>query len=507
MRFNKRARVTALALVASVALAGCTPSGPDDSNGGEEQTLRLAVQAPPTSFAIGGWGGGEAYLFLSVYDTILQRAVDGEIEPAIAESWNYSEDSTVLTFDIRDGMEFSDGNPVDAEAVAASLDAARQSPALSGQMSSIAAIEATDESTVVMTLSKPDAALVPLLTGIAGAIGSPEVLTDESSQLEPVGSGAYVLDQDGTTVGSKYTLTRNDDNWNAAAYPYETIEFQVIPDPTAVQNGLKSGQLDFAGVAEDLLSQFPEDKFTTGNSNPQAVGALWLVDREGTIVPALADVRVRQAINLALDRDLITSSLNAGSSTATNQVYSPLGDAFREDLLETYAYDLDEARSLMEDAGYGDGFSVTMPSTSISTTYESTITQMLGEIGVVVTWESVPFQDFYAKVLGGSYGMFYMFNGLSGSDAQDTLASLQGLFNPFSSTTPELQELIDSANAASLADQGEAFGAVNEYFVDEAWYAPIASVTGFYVTTKDVTFTPPLVGSQTIRPFAPAGSN
>lgn len=508
MKLSTRIRVAAVATVALVglALAGCSSSAPESGSEPEgPQSLQLSLNAPPANFQIGNWSGGDSTLFISVYDTLLQAEVDGSITPGLAESYEYSDDRLTLTFTLRSGSTFTDGTPVNAAAVAASLEASRVGSTTAGLLTSIASIDTPDETTVVLTLSEPDASIVPLLTGIAGGIGSPEVLTAESSQLTPVGSGPYVLDEAKTTVGSSYALTKNEDYWNADAYPYDTVTFTIIQDPTAVQNALQTGQLDYAGVpSADVVKQFDSSKFVSGNNRPGTVAALWLVDREGAIVPALGDVRVRQAINLALDRDGIAAALNPGTNTATNQVFNPNGEAFSEELLDTYAFNLDEAKALMAEAGYADGFEITMPSTVVSTTYESVLTQALGDIGISVTWETVPFQDFYAKVYGGNYGMFFMMNGLSSADAQDANAVLSTVFNPFQSTTPELEELLATANSSTEEEQGAAFRAVNEYLVDEAWFAPVSTIGGFYVHSNAVDYTPPFVFGQTVKPWSPA---
>ena len=506
MKFSRRSQIAAAAIAAAMALTGCS-SGGETGSPDQDLALNLSIQSPPSNFSIGNWSGGDATLFLSVYDSLVSLDLEGQIVPSIATSWKYSDDGKTLTFALRAGMNFTDGTPVDAAAVAASLNAALKGASSSAQLGAVAEVEAPDDSTVVLTLSRPDASLLPSLAGVSGGVGATDDLTAESSKLEPVGSGAYLLDKAKTTVGSLYTLTRNPDNWNVDAYPYETVSIRVIQDSTAAQNALKTGQLDFAGITPDLVSQFPTNEFTSGTSLPTAVGALWLVDRAGTIVPALADLRVRQAINMAVDRETIATNLTPGSSTASNQVLSPSGLAFDDDALDTYSYDLDAARDLMADAGYADGFDVTMPSTPISTLYDSTVSQQLADIGIRVTYENVPFQDFYSKVFAGNYGMFFMYNGFSGSDAQDVNASLQGLFNPFNSTSEELQTLIDAANAAPADEQGAAFRAVNNFFIDEAWFSPVSYATGTWVASNDLTYTPPVVGSQNVLPFRPATSN
>ena len=494
--------------VLGLGLAGCSSGNGSSSgsSGAEVTTLRLPLQAVPASLAVGGEGGGDSTLLLSVYDTIVRRGLDGAVTPGVAESWEYSDDRLTLTLTIRSGMTFSNGEAVDAAAVAASLEATRKGTSTASFISSISDVKASDASTVVVTLSRPDAALLPNLATGSGAVGAPSVLTAESSKLDPVGSGPYTIDKAASTAGALYSLKRNPNYWNVAAYPFETVEFRFMQDPVAVQNALLANQLDWANITLDQVGSFDTSKFTTGVSLPQAFGAVWLPDQAGNIIPALADVRVRQAINMAFDRDLIATSLNAGSSHPSNQVFSPLGEAFSEELLATNSFNVDGAKKLMADAGYASGFAVTMPSTPISVQYEATITQGLGDIGITVTWESVTLQDFYQKVFTGTYGMFFMFNGFAGSDPQDAASSLTGLFNPFQTMTPELQSLLDAANAAPEDQQAAAYRAVNEYLVDEAWTSPIVYATGSFVTTKGVTYTPPVVAGQSLLPFAPAGS-
>ena len=510
MRTKLAIRAAAVTFVAAFALAGCSSGGGSSQNnaGQVDRTLQLAISAPPSNFSIGNWSGGDATLFNSVYEDVLGLSVDGKVEPGIAESWEYNSDRTQLTLHIRKGMKFTDDTPVDAQAVVASLEVARKGASTSQNLSTVTSVKATDGSTVVVALSQPDAALLPSLASTVGAVGATKVLTAESSKLEPVGSGPYVLDKSQTTVGSTYTLVRNDGNWNAKAYPFKKVVVKVIPDATAAQNALRSGQLDVLPAAgtKETVAQFPQGQFTTGENKATAFGALWIVDREGKLVPALKDSRVREAINLVFDRDSIAKNLTGPGSAPTNQVFSPSGQAFSTDLLSKTPYDLDKARKLMAEAGYADGFTVTMPSTPVSTTFESTLTQSLSDIGIKVKWETVPFQDFYPKVFGGNYGMFFMYNGYSGSDAQDVKASLSGIFNPSKNTTPELQKLLAAANSASEADQGAAFRAVNNYLVEQSWNAPLNSTSGYYVASNKVKYTPPVSYGQNVKPYAPADS-
>ncbi|MFD1716101.1 ABC transporter substrate-binding protein [Amnibacterium flavum] len=500
MNGTRRKVMIAAVLISAGALSGCSAS-PNSAEG--EKVLRLSLQAPPGSFAV-GYDSGDAIILQTVYDTLLDTAVDGSIVEGVADEWSYDDTLTELSFHIRPGQSFTDGEDLDAAAVAASLEASRVGPSTASRLLSVSSVEAPDDETVVVRLSEPDGALISNLADVPGAVGAPSSLGTESAQTEPIGSGPYSLDPQLTTTGAKYVLVKNDENWNADAYPFDRVEFQVIADQTAALSAVRADQLDFAYLpSSDLLTQFDDPRYTTGTTPPSSLSVLWLADRGGEVVPALGDVRVRRAINLALDREGIAAAINPGLSAPTAQVVNPAGGAWSDALNETYPYDVDEARALLTEAGYPDGFAVTMPSTFASIQYEPIVTQSLADIGITVTWETVPFQDFYTKVFTKTYAMFLMGNLFRSSDAIDLNNSTVSVFNPFGTTNPEYEALLTQANASQAED---AFEPLNEYLVNEAWFAPITTAGGAYVVSSKIAFTPPKVLSSSIQPWTPAAS-
>src|SRR6195952_4392430 len=121
MKITRVIRAAAALAIAGLALTACSSGGGQKS--ASDAALNISISAPPSNFQIGAWSGGEAYLYTGVYDTILRQNNDGSIAPEIAKTWGYSADHKTLTLHIRSGMKFTDGTPVDAKAVAASLDA------------------------------------------------------------------------------------------------------------------------------------------------------------------------------------------------------------------------------------------------------------------------------------------------------------------------------------------------------------------------------------------------
>ncbi|SDZ49214.1 ABC transporter substrate-binding protein [Herbiconiux ginsengi] len=508
MKFSRLAASVGIFAALTASVSGCSPSAPADVDQPSDHVLTLSMPAAPPSLAVGSLDQGvSSYVWASVYDSLLTRDLSGAVQPSVAEEYAVADDGLTLTFTIRDGMKFSTGEPVDAEAVADSLTFSSTAPATSAAFASVASIEATDESTVTLSLSRPDTALPYQLAQAAGVIGEPSTLGSETAALDPVGSGPYVLDNDATTDGSTYTLELRPDYWNADAYSFKKVIVSVIADATAQQNALQAGQLDFMSLANPAQGEsLTAAGFTVQETAPVAWGAIVIADRAGEIQPALGDVRVRQAINLAVDRDAIVEKLLAGVGAPTEQIFDPGSGAYDADLDGTYAYDLAEAKALMEEAGYADGFTVSMPSSVLSQTMEPTLTQQLGEIGITVEWKPVPF-DQVVSVLGSkTYPMYWFINGYNVPQivTNDTLTPT-GYLNPFGATDPELTALLETAADASAEDADTAYRAVNQWSVDNAWFAPLYAYAQLVVTSKAVTFTPRTVaGLLTVEQFQPA---
>ncbi len=165
---------------------------------------------------------------------------------------------------------------------------------------------------------------------------------------------------------------------------------------------------------------------------------LLLADRGGQVQPALADVRVRQAINLAFDRQQIVDAVFSGYALATDESFNLNGEAFNEDVMGTYSFDPEAARDLLAEAGYADGFTLTMPSTVISTNFEPFITQALSDIGITTVWEPVPPANIASSVASGQYPAVVWIEGTNAAGRE--FANYFGpnaFLNPFKWQDPE----------------------------------------------------------------------
>ncbi|UGQ11171.1 ABC transporter substrate-binding protein [Yinghuangia sp. ASG 101] len=491
-RSRRIRRYTPVAVLTSCVLlvtAGC--GGSTDNSAAGTDMLSLAVLGTPNSFDVTQLADGQqAYVWGSVYDTLLYADNKGQIQPNAAESWSYSEDGRTLALKLRTGMKFSNSHVVNAGVVKASLDHVRATPGTQqNALGSIETIEAPDETTIVLKLKHPDASLLPSLTMGAGAVADPATMKDPSAALNPIGSGPYVLDKS-TVNGSTYVLKKRKDYWNAAAYPFDTVEVKVMGDRTAAVNALQAGQLNAGTVESTQVDQVKSAGFGVTVVPATSVGTLVLADRDGTVVKPLGDLRVRQAINMAFDRQKMATQFLRGVGQPTEQIVNPKSPSHDPALDTTYPYDPAAAKRLLAEAGYPDGFSVTMPSLFFSKPFEPTIAQALKDIGINVTWEPVPAQNNTIALTSGKYAMYFTADGL-GAVAKDfkNYFSPEGYRNPFHTQNTEISGLLQKASAEQdPATAAEAFKQVNAYGTKNAWYAPVFYVGTSWVTKKGITY-------------------
>jgi len=501
----KRATAAVATAVLALSLAACssdTKESPDSTgdqtstNGSQQPAadhdLSVAIQVAPNSFDPAQLNDGQqAFVWGSILDTLLVRENGtGELKPNAAESWSYNEDGTQLTIKLRTGMTFSSGDPVTAESVRATMQRTIDTPGITqGKFAKVSGVSAPDDTTLVIDFSSFDPAFLPYLAQSAGAIGDPATLNDERTATDPVGSGPYTLDTAKTVAGNTYVLERRDDYWNAEAFPFSRVTISVMPDPTAQFNALQSGQINAAQIRGEMLAPIKNDpSYTQTQVDAQAVMTLNIFDRAGEAFPELGDVRVRQAMSMAFDRETIVSKLLGGQGTVAGQMFSPLGKVFEDSLNNKYPYDPEQAKKLLAEAGYPNGFTLKIPSTYVTTAFEPTITQLLGAIGITLDWVAVPPQQAQSVTQSGEFGITFQAIGLS-SDASTAsdFYSENGFNNPRHFTDPKLAEIFGKINttvdpAASLPYYQE----LNEYAIDQAFLVPIAFSSGIWVTRDGV---------------------
>jgi len=290
-----------------------------------------------------------------IYDTLTQLSPTGQLEPGLAQSWSFS--GTSLTIHLRPNVKFSDGTPVDANAVKASVLHVKTSP-LRTSLEVIKSITVVDPLTLQFQLTTPTAAdLLYAWNDLDGMVIAPSALNTAGSH--PVGSGPYVL---ASASNSEIVLKKNPNYWNAAAYQPAEIDFiQVGTGPPSIA-ALKAGSIDMTTFQPESLPVVKGDP-TLGYDLQPSHSYMTIEFRLDT--PPVNNQLVREAINYAVNRQEINNVVLGGTGILTDETFAPNQPvAFNPSVAQEYTYNPTKARQLLAQAGYPNGvtFSLVIPS-------------------------------------------------------------------------------------------------------------------------------------------------
>jgi peptide/nickel transport system substrate-binding protein len=508
MKFGPKYAAMAAIAAATIALTACGGGGTagDGAAGAPATTLTLAsLQDLKTFDPTDAHIGHTMPFYQAAYDTLIRRAPDGKLDPMLATSWEYNKDQTVLTLKLRTDVTFSDGTKFDAAAAKANLDHFKTANGQdSYQGASIKSVAVADAATVAITLNSPDPAFTYYLTQALGLQASPKAIGTAGIKTAPDGSGPYVFDAKDSVKGSQYVFTKRSGYWDKDLQKFDKITIKYLVDLTARTNALVSGQVD-AGLLDPKTAKQAEAAGMVVHKNQTDWQGLLLFDRDGKLNPALANVKVRQAINYAFDRKTILEQQYLGEGTVTNQVFGPSSGAFVQDLDNTYPFDPAKAKALLAEAGYANGFTLKIPVFSGYESIVAVITQQLGDIGIKVQAETLPPGNLIPDLAAGKFAAapFQLYQGEPWV-AINQMVSTTALYNPFKSQTPELTTLIGAVQNAG-EQSGEKAKAVNDYITKNAWFAPLFRVNQMYFSNKKIDVTPQLQQAvPSIYNYAPA---
>jgi peptide/nickel transport system substrate-binding protein len=492
------AAVSAALILVVVGCGGSGSSGSAASSGAGQRggTLTLAPVVAPQPWDLKDAGlGNNAQYYQPVYDPLLRLDAKGNPVANLATAWKYDKTQTKLTLTLKSGVKFTDGTAFDAAAVKANLEHTKTGAnAAAGQIKSIDSVQVVNPTTVTVTLTGPDPALVPSLANVGGMMASPKAIADGALKRGPVGTGPYTLDPSATTAGSQYTYVRNPNYWNAQAFPFDKIVLKPLTDPTAILNALRSGQINGAlmtnvkNAAPAKAAGLTVNRITTGD-----VDGVFIWDRGGKMVPALGSVKVRQALNYAFDRDAILKTVKQGYGEPTTQVFNQATAAFDSSLDSNYSYDPARAKQLLAEAGYSNGFDVTVPDVSpANPDGQAAMEQQLKDIGVRVKLDKIPPTQLLDALLAGKYPMsWFSLGSFSPWDTISKQLQKNSPWNPLKYTDAKAQALIDKAQSTAPGPAQDAlYKQLNDYTVEQAWNAPWTQVQAAYVTTKGIEVTP-----------------
>ncbi|GAK04877.1 oligopeptide ABC transporter, periplasmic oligopeptide-binding protein OppA [Geomicrobium sp. JCM 19037] len=356
----------------AVLLAGCTsdPGDVDESAAGSDDQGEVAsgdnfvmavssdIDTLDPHFAT---DVPSSQVTTNIYETLVEHDENMEVVPALAESFEIIDDLT-WEFNIREGVTFHDGEPLDAEAVVTSFDRLFDPDELKPRANMFELVEdviAVDDYTVHFELSEPFASLDDHLTHSAAAIISPQAIEDHNNGdlllgTEAYGTGPFQLEH--WEQGNAIDLGKNDDYWGDEPQ-VSTVSFNVVPEQSTRMGMLDQGEVHFIDQIE------PANAASVDNIN----GASLLSQEQlgfqsiafNTEVEPFDDPDVRRALAMAIDREAIVEGLYSGYGQVAKGPLSPITFGYSEDT-EAIEHDLDAAADLLAEAGYEDGFSATL---------------------------------------------------------------------------------------------------------------------------------------------------
>ena len=385
---------------------------------------------------------GEMYAQEMLYETLVNITADG-YEGCLAESWDISEDGKIYTFHIRDGVKFSDGEVCDANAIKANFDAIIENKdrhTWLEMMNLLVGVSAPDNKTFVIELSEP---YYPLLTELGVtrpfAMISPKAMKDGSTKdgvNAYIGTGPYVLTD---FVTDEYAVFEANENYWGEQPKIKKITVKVIPDNQTRILALEKGEIDMIFgknmIDADAINQYTgNDKFTVSLSDPTSTRQIVL----NTTRDVLADKEVRQALQHATNKQTISEGIFYGLEQPADTLFAKTVPYCDIDL-EPYAYDVELAQSMLDEAGWvvgsdkirekdGQKLNIDLLYNSDSVTEKAIAEYLQSEyqkIGIALNIHGEEEQSYRDNMKAGNFDMVFNICWCTPYDPQSSLAAMR----------------------------------------------------------------------------------
>ncbi|MDB5452482.1 MAG: transporter permease subunit, partial [Caulobacteraceae bacterium] len=362
-------------------------------------TLRLAMPLEPPNLdpTAGAAAAIDEVVYGNVFEGLVRIGPTGQVEPALAESWEISPDGRIYLFHLRRNVRFHDGSPFDASVVKFSLDRARSADSANAQKAyfePIERVEVVDPATVRLVLSHPSSSLIYVLGWGDAVMVSPASAAGNAAH--PVGTGPFKFTS--WRRGDSIELVRNPAYWGPQPRLARVV-FRFISDPTAAYAAIKAGNIDAYPnfpAPENLaeLSRDPRFRVVVGATEGETILAL------NNAKPPFNDLRVRRALAYAVDRKAILDGAMFGYGQIIGSHFPPQSPDY-VDLTGLYPHDVAKAKALLAEAGYPHGFAATLklPPPSYARRSGEIIAAQLAQAGVRVTIENLEWSQWLDQVL------------------------------------------------------------------------------------------------------------
>jgi len=348
-----------------------------------------------------------------------------DVEPDLAESWDISADGLVYTFHLREGLKFSDGSPLTARDAKFSLERLRdkEGSVMAGMFSVMKSVEAPDDRTVIVTLNQPSA---PFLAGMAmfsAAVLPEKVVTEAGEDFgnNPVGAGAFMIDE--WKRGEYLRLAKNPNYWEADRVQLDGVEWVYIPNDNTRILKLQAGEVDaVVFVPFNRVAELTADPNIEVHLDPSSREDHILVNHAHE---PLGDVRVRQALYHAIDRQAIVDTVTFGYGKVANS-FMPAGAMFYNADNPDYAFDPEKAKALLSEAGV-EGLSLDFLLTAGDSIHDQIgviVKDQLGKVGIDVNLVKQEEGQQWESTVAGEYDISvnYWTNDIIDPDQKSTFS-------------------------------------------------------------------------------------
>jgi peptide/nickel transport system substrate-binding protein len=414
-------------------------SRPLPSQAAASGTLNWEWALPTSWDPVTSSAGWDVHVLSLVYASITRLNPAGQAGPGLASSWKYAPGGKSVTFTIRPGLKFSDGTPLDANAVKESLERGltQANSTEAAQLAVISGITVQSPTKLVINLNAVDYQLPNLLGGKDGMVVSPTAAAKSVTALatQPVGAGPFSLTS--YVPNSHADLVRNPGYWDAADIHIQNFSVQDITDPQQILAALESGQVNVAYIAGNQVAAAKAAGLKIDD-----IPALPVVELDAqTTTPPFTNPKVVQAINYAINRQALVLAQQGGYGSISYQPFPKGYVGYNPKLADLYPYNPAKAKQLLAEAGFSKGLSVTLTSSSAADdVLAEQIQSQLKPVGINVTIKDIP-ADLSTQYMYIDKSLSFDIDGTAGRESPvamlDVLYDQQGLMNVDGKTAKE----------------------------------------------------------------------
>ncbi|HPX70461.1 MAG TPA: ABC transporter substrate-binding protein [Bacillota bacterium] len=403
---------------------------------------------------------GDAFGFsvmMNIFDPLFRADKNGDVYPVLVKDWNKSDDGKVYTFNLKEGIKYHNGDELKAEDVKYTFERAIESPYATDLFSCIDSIKVLSDYSVEVTLKYPYDAFMSILYQPAACIVSRKIVeASESFDKNPIGTGPYKLVE---WKGAESIILTAFEDYHLGEASIKDVEFRIIMDKSTGMIALEKGEIDaYVNIAStDRQALIDNDAFAFYEVPSYFCYYLEL----NNLVEPFNDLRVRQAIAYSIDKGaIIDSAQNGIAEEAHHQV--PPGIFGGTDQVKSYPRDLEKAKALLTEAGYPDGFDITLTGLEAYTKTLQVLQSNLTELGLNVEIQVLEFGTFLDEIFGPECSAFVVEYGVFYPDADAILyrGYHSDFFGPLGNfprySNSEMDALLEKARVSSDKAEREA---------------------------------------------------